>query len=256
MMETDYYINRGSLKFTRDYGKTWIETDITSDELNETLDFYKDNSLKPNSWFLSTNELIPIAYFYGQDAYLKLSNDNGKTWKDLKLPNQEEFYRPITKRVVGFTSQNFGYVALGTDYSMGGGEMKKIYFTYDGAETWNEVTLPVEDYSSETLIDLNMYDQNNGVIVLDNTQDVNMPYLYATTNGGKNWNKIEFSYFNLPDEITYLTDIDKITYDDGYYYIQLGQGNTGTLKAVFKTTDLSFPWQFVETKRENIHTVG
>ena len=28
MMETDYYINQGTLKFTRDYGKTWIDTEI------------------------------------------------------------------------------------------------------------------------------------------------------------------------------------------------------------------------------------
>lgn len=256
MMETDYYIDRGTLKFTRDYGKTWIKTDITKEQLNQTLEYYKSNSLKPNSWFLSKNELIPIAYFYGEDATLKISNDNGGTWKDLKFPNQEEFYRPITKRVVGFTSQNFGYVALGTDYSMGGGEMKKIYFTYDGSETWNEVNLPVEDYSSETLIDLCMYDKDKGVLILDNSQDVNMPNIYTTTNGGKNWRKIEFTYFNLPDEITYITDVDKITFENGEYYIQLGQGDTGTLKIICKTRDLLSDWAFVSTKKENIHTVG
>lgn len=64
LMETDYYINQGNLKFTRDYGKTWIDTDITKDELDETLSFYRDISLKCNSWFLSTNESFPIAYFY------------------------------------------------------------------------------------------------------------------------------------------------------------------------------------------------
>lgn len=256
MMETDYYINRGTLKFTRDYGKTWIEADITKEQLDETLEYYRSNSLKPNSWFLSKNELIPIAYFYGEEATLKISNDNGETWKDIKLPNQEEFYRTITKRVVGFTSQNFGYVALGTDYSMGGGEMKRIYFTYDGGTTWKEVNLPVEDYSSETLIDLCMYDKEKGIVILENSQDVNMPNIYATTNGGESWRKVEFTYFNLPDEIKYITDVDKITFENGEYYIQLGQGDTGTLKIIFKTRDLSNNWTFVNTKKENIHTVG
>lgn len=256
MMETDYYISDNSLKFTRDYGKTWIETDITKEQLNETLEYYKSNSLTPNSWFISTNNLIPIAYFYGKDATLKISNDNGATWKDLKLPNQEEFCRDITKRVVGFTSQNFGYVALGTDYSMGSGEMKKIYFTYDGASTWNEVNLPVENYSSKTLIDLYMYDKDKGVIILNNSQDVNMPNIYATANGGESWKKVDFTYFNLPDKITYIRDIDKITFENGEYYIQLGQGDTGTLKIIFRTRDLLSNWEFVHTKQENIHTLG
>lgn len=256
LMETDYYIDNGTLKFTRDYGKTWIKSDITKEQLSETLEYYKSKSLSTNSWFISKNELIPIAYFYGKDTTLKISNNNGDTWRDLKLPNQEEFYKDITKRIVGFTTQNFGYVALGTDYSMGSGEMKRIYFTYDGAETWKKVNLPVEDYSSETLIDLCMYDQDKGIIILNNSQDVNMPNIYATTNGGKIWRKIEFTYFNLPDEIKYITDVDKITFENGEYYIQLGQGDTGTLKIICKTTDLLNNWTFVTTKKENIHTIG
>lgn len=90
MMQTDYYIDRGSLKFTRDYGKTWIETDITPVQLKETLDFYRDISLQNNSWFLSKNELIPIAYFYGEKPILKLSNNNRK---DLVLNNSSKIGR-------------------------------------------------------------------------------------------------------------------------------------------------------------------
>ena len=40
-METDYYINNGVLKFTRDYGNTWIEADASKEEINETLSFYR-----------------------------------------------------------------------------------------------------------------------------------------------------------------------------------------------------------------------
>lgn len=256
MMETDYYINDNTLKFTKDYGKTWIESDLTKEQIDETLEYYKSNSLEPNSWFVSTNDLMPIAYFYGKEATLRISKDNGETWRDLKLPNQEDFYKGITERVVGFTSQNFGYVALGTDYSMGSGEMKKIYITCDGAETWNEINPPVEDYSSEALIDLYMYDKDKGVIALNNSQDINMPNIYATTNGGESWKKVDFTYFNLPDEITYITDIDKITFENGEYYIQLGQGDSGILKPIFRTRDLLNNWEFVRTKQENVHTVG
>lgn len=77
-----------------------------------------------------------------------------------------------------------------------------------------------------------------------------------TTKGGKNWRKVEFTYFNLPDKITYITDVDKISFENGEYYVQLGQGDTGTLKIIFKTRDLLSNWSFVSTKNENIHTVG
>lgn len=255
MMETDYYINQGKLKFTRDYGKTWLETDITSEDLNATLSFYRSNALQPNSWFLSTNELVPIAYFYGEEPVLKLSKDKAKTWREVRFLQEEEVYKTYTRRVVGFISENFGYVALGTEWSMGSGEEKKIFFTYDGGENWIEIEAP-RNGTSATLIDLSMYDKEKGIIMLDNCQDVNMPEIHVTVNGGKNWNKIEFSYFNLSDEIRYLTDVDSITYENGEYYIKLGQGGTGTLKAIFKTRELQSPWQFVSTKKENIHTVG
>jgi len=101
-----------------------------------------------------------------------------------------------------------------------------------------------------------MFDQNKGILVLDNSQDINMPNIYVTNNAGKDWQEIKFSYFNLPDEITYITNVDTITYEDGYYNIKLGQGLTGTLKVIFKTGNLAEPWSFVTTKRENIHTVG
>lgn len=199
--------------------------------------------------------LSQLLIFIGEDPVLKISTNNGLTWKSIVLPDIEEFNKTITRRVVGFSSRNFGYVALGTDYTMGSGEMKKIYFTNDGGKNWEEIEAP-SNCSSETLIDMNMYDENNGIIMLTNSQDVNMPHIYATTNSGKSWNKVEFSYFNLPDEITYIYDVDSISYDNGYYIIKLGQGETGTLKIIFETRELTSPWSFKYTLKENIHTVG
>lgn len=43
-----------------------------------------------------------------------------------------------------------------------------------------------------------MYDKDKGVIILNNSQDINMPNIYATTNGGESWKKVNFTYFNLP----------------------------------------------------------
>lgn len=255
MMEVDYFINNNQLKFTRDYGSTWIETDISEEQVKETLNFYGDVSLLPNSWFMSTNSLIPMAYFYGEEPVLKISNDNGNTWIEHKFITSNDISgKPITKRVVGFTSQNFGYVALGTDWTMGSGELKKLYFTYDGGKTWKEVEVPLNG-TSHILIDVCMYDENIGVILLRDTMDSNFPMIYSTISGGKSWNEVRYRESNLPDDITYLYDIDSIEKEEEAYFITLGQGNEGTLKATFRAVDM-IGWTYMSKTNRNIHTVG
>ncbi|HIS39198.1 MAG TPA: helix-turn-helix domain-containing protein [Candidatus Onthousia faecavium] len=255
MMETDYYINNGKLQFTRDYGKTYIDADITEEDLEETLNFYGSLSLEENSWFLSTNNLIPIAYFYGEEPVLKISNDNGKTWSEHKfITSSETLGKEITRRVVGFTSQNFGYVLLGTDWTMGSGEIKKLYFTYDGGSSWEEIPLPLNG-TSHVVYDFCMYDELVGVLVLRDTLEANFPLVYSTVSGGKTWNEVRYRDSNLPDEITFLSDVDRIEKDGDTYYIKMGQGDSGTLKATFRTGDM-ISWSFVKTSEENIHTVG
>lgn len=256
-MELDYYINNGTLKFTRDRGKTWIDTDISEGEITQTLNYYRDIKLIPNSWFISKDKNIPIAYFYGESPILKVSRDNGGSWQEVKfdVPKVEGFEMEIPIRNIGFTSNNFGYVALGTRWTMGTGEAKKIFFTYDGGKNWKEINAPLNGTRS-TLKDMCMYDEQNGIIMLHNPDDINMPLIYATDNGGISWQEIKFSYFNLPDEIQYISDVDTITYEDGYYLIKLGQGNSGIIKSYFRTNSLTANWDFMYTKQENIHSVG
>ena len=167
---------------------------------------------------------------------MKISNDNGKTY-----------------RIVGFSNEKFGYAALGTDWSMGSGEYKKIYFTYDSGYTWKEIEVPFTN-SSSTLIDMCMYDENNGIMILSNNEDINFPIIYATVDGGLNFNKVDYS--QLPNSVTYFVDVDNIKYEDGSYKIMLGQQDLGTLKIIFKTDKLNNKWIFDSTTNMNIHTVG
>ena len=48
----------------------------------------------------------------------------------------------------------------------------------------------------------------------------------------------------------------QISYRDGSFFLVMGQGDTGTMKATFTTTDLVGPWQILEITEETIHNVG
>lgn len=254
-METDYYINsKNELLFTRDYGNNWIKTDLSSDELKKTLNFYRDKSLKNSSWFVSTNELIPIAYFYGEKPKLKISTDNGKSWdeKTFDIVNND-IYKPITHRIVGFNDQNFGYVALGSDWTMGSGEFKKAYITTNSGKDWEGMELP-ENCSSKTLIDFMMYDKNTGIVLLNNNQESEFPYMYITKDNGKSWEKVEYVH-KIPKEVVYISNIDLIEKKNNQYIVTLSQGDSATTKIKLKSFDL-INWIYDSTFTSNIHTVG
>jgi hypothetical protein len=255
-MECDYYINQGKLKFTRDYGESWIEADITEDELTSTMDFYRDNlSLPIESLFISPDKALPIAYFYAKIPKLKILQTGAEAWKTLDFPTAADFGREITKRAVGFIDPSFGYAALGTDWSMGGGENKMCYFTADGGDTWTEKPLPMQG-TSKALIDIYMADEKTGVVSLDGGSDVYFPLTFITENTGDEWTQIELPYTDLPREIQYLSDIVSFEYSDGKYSLALGQEDDGVYKAVFVSDSLTSGWRLTKTYKSTIHTVG
>ena len=254
-METDYYINgKNQLLFTRDYGNNWIETDLSSDQVKETLNFYRDISLQNSSWFISVNELIPIAYFYGEQPKLKISTDNGITWSEkiFDIINND-IYKDITHRIVGFNDQNFGYVALGTDWTMGSGEFKKAYLTKNSGKDWESIDLP-ENCTNKTLMDFIMYDENNGIVLLNNNQENEFPYMYITKDKGNYWEKVEYAH-KIPKEVVYISNIDFIEKKDNEYIITLSQGDSSTTKVKLISSDL-INWTYDSTFTSNIHTVG
>lgn len=255
-METDYYISdKNNLYFTRDYGNNWINTDLDSTKIKETLNFYRDISLRNGSWFISPNELVPIAYFYGEIPKLKISNDNGMTWSEEIFDINEIVgeYKPITHRIVGFNDQNFGYVALGTDWTMGSGELKIAYLTKNSGKSWEKITMP-EPGTSKTLMDFIMFDENHGVVFLKNNENQQFPYMYVTTNKGTTWKSVE--YMNqIPDEVTYINSIDFIKRENDNFILTLGQSDSSTKKINLKSQDFE-NWKYDLTYTTSIHTVG
>lgn len=250
-MECDYYINDNILKFTRDYGNTWITADISQEKIQETLNFHRSISFPPHSWTISPNDLIPIGFIYGENPILRLSTDNGETWQDINFELEATAYKDITKRIVRFADANFGYTAFGTDWTMGSGEIKEAFITLNQGTTWQKIELPL-NYSRNTLIDFYMLDKNYGIVALNNPEENEFPLLYSTTNGGQTWQEITY---NKPNDIAYLSTMENINKTKNGFEITLGQGNDGNIKAIFKTSDFK-NLEYISSKRENIHTVG
>ncbi len=253
--ETDYYINaKKELLFTRDYSNNWIKTDIAPDDVTETLNFYHDISLPYRSWFISTNKLIPIAYFYGRKPRLKISIDNGESWFEKTFNIEDEVkYKEISNRIVGFKDQNFGYVALGTEWTMGSGEFKMAYITKDSGKTWEDINLP-EAGTSKTLKDFIMYDENTGVLLLYNNESPDFPNMYITKDKGRNWKLVSYKE-EVPDDVSYISNIDAIDKKDNYYIITLSLGDSATTKIRLKAADL-INWKYDSRFTSSIHLVG
>ena len=253
--ETDYYINaKKELLFTRDYSNNWIKTDIAANDVTETLNFYHDISLPYRSWFISTNKLIPITYFYGRKPRLKISIDNGKNWLEKTFNIEDEVkYKEISNRIVGFKDQNFGYVALGTEWTMGSGEFKKAYITKDSGKTWEDINLP-EAGTSKTLKDFIMYDESTGVLLLYNNESPDFPNMYVTKDKGRNWEIVSYKG-EVPSDVSYISNIDALDKKDNYYIITLSLGDSATTKIRLKTTDL-INWEYDSRFTSSIHLVG
>lgn len=259
-MQCDYYINNYSLRITRDYGQSWIDTDITKEQLKSTMDFYRNHlSIPLQSIFISPDKKLPIAYFYGSNAKLKILHNNSDKWINVSFPTNKFYDLPTAFRAVGFTSPNFGYAALGTDYTMGCGESKMCYFTWDGGETWQEKTLPKKG-TRLSLIDMCMANEKEGIVALHNYQDngeyICFPQIYATADTANKWFEIELPYSELPKDVLILSDIESFTYKDNKYTLVLGQGKEGIKKAVFTSTNLKKGWKFSKVYESAIHTVG
>lgn len=253
----DHKINNGTLKLTRDYGKSWIETDITAEELQATLHLYRSEfSLPTESLFLTVDLTLPIAYFCGYDPQLKILPPGADTWMTVTdFPTTEDYMREITHRVIGFVTPDFGYAALGTDWSMGAGESKAVWFTTDGGQTWTEKALP-EVCTSKTLLDLYMATETVGVLALSEGVDGYLPRVYMTDDTGETWTEISLPYDTLPLEVQYLSRIARLETADGQYTLVLDQGDSGTLKAVFVSDSLTEGWTFQTTYRVEAYTVG
>lgn len=253
-MKKDYYINGYKIRITRDYGETWIDIPISEEDLSSTLEFYRLGiEIPPDSYYISDNPGGIIALLYGESPTLLLSKNDGNNWNNIKLDINLE--KPITRRIIGFTDEINGYLALGTDWSMGSGEAKILCLTDDGGLTWNQKELPLSNTSS-TLTGITFLDNTIGVLSLDAGMDEKFPKLFISNNKGDSWNELNLPLDKITEDVSYLSKVDSLTYENGMYKLVLGQDLNNNKKVVFESKDLSNDWIFKESYEAVIHYPG
>ena len=252
-MQCDYHINNNELSFTRDYGETWIPTDLTQNEVQGIFDF--SGQISEGSYFIGQSPKFPIAFFYGygKTVLLLVSKDNGKSWHDATPVT--DFERDITRRFIGFTSPSEGCAALGTDWSMGIGEEKQCYFTHDGGKTWVTRDLPLEG-TSHTLQGMAFSDKDNGVVTLESGSDDPFPIVYETQDGAKHWTELKLPWDQLPNAVDSFSKADSLTRKSGTFTLTFGQGSGGNKKVSFQSTNLADGWTFSKSWAVVKHTDG
>lgn len=254
IMKYDYYINNNELKFTQNWGETWIKSGISKENIQKTMQFHKlSGEIPEDSFYISKEEDGIIACFYGDLPTLNISRDNGQSWSDISFT--EEFPREVNRRIIGFTSNIDGYAALGTDWSMGTGEGKYCYFTNDGGMTWDKKELP-SNGTSNTLADMCFIDTKRGIVSLNADLNGSEYKYFCTEDGAQSWKEIMVPYDKIPEEVGAITRIDSLEYIKGTYILTLGQGYNDNMKVVFESKDLKQGWKFVKSYKDIIHYKG
>lgn len=182
-----------------------------------------------------------VCSILGRDPDAHVSKDDGETWTDFVF--QEEYPRLCTSRIVRFLDPENGYVGLGTDWSMGTGGATYIGWTHDGGATWE--TTPVAVENGWILSGLAFADQSAGMLTMDEQFGENSwPHVLVTENGGASFAEIELPWDTVSEEVMFLNKVDSLKYENGVYYLTLGQGEYGNKKADFTSTDLKSGWKF------------
>jgi len=252
VMQTDYYFRGEELMLTDDSGETWVASGLTTKQLEETKAVYGQGNMIPeNSVYADGNGMFAV--FWGETPTLHVSKDDGETWTDFVF--QEEYPRLCTSRIVRFLDPENGYVGLGTDWSMGTGGATYIGWTHDGGATWE--TTPVAVENGWILSGLAFADQSAGMLTMDEQFGENSwPHVLVTENGGASLAEIELPWDTVSEEVMFLNKVDSLKYENGVYYLTLGQGEYGNKKADFTSTDLKSGWKFEKSYIGTVHLNG
>jgi len=160
---------RGSIYFTNSGGEAWAPAE------NKSLCLFGIEIIDEST-----------AIYCGNGGYVGVTNNSGKTWTDVTnygLPERKHC------RYLSFISKESGWIAA----------PQQLAATFDGGETWNEITLP-EGIAKIKAIDI--WSENQGC-VLDNEYT-----LFFTNDGGSTWHRqnIDLDIQGISKKITMAPD--------------------------------------------------
>lgn len=164
-----------------------------------------------------------------------VSSDEGQHWERTELG---DLIRPADWTRLEFLSEDFGFAAAGTVWSMGGGEEKAAWATYDGGRTWQALPeLPMQN-STHTLCGFRMCEDGAAALSLATSEDSDWPLVYVLDGGV--WTEVQ-----LPWErsgLPYLHSVETLERTGAGFSLTLTQQPYDTGEAVFTAPALSGPW--------------
>ena len=145
----------------------------------------------PEIVWVGTGEVANARSSYSGNGVYK-SNDGGKTWQHMGLPDSHH----IAKIIVHPTDPDIVYVAaMGHLYSFN--EMRGVFKTTDGGKTWDKALYINEKVG---VIDLVMNRKDPGILYAAAYEKYRYPWhfeaggpesgIYKTVDGGSNWTRL------------------------------------------------------------------
>ena len=225
----------GLLRFSGDWGETWIPCDITPKQVDQALAVYPDGILPAGEFYVSEEEPYTAAFLYGAQPHLYITRDSGESWISYPvLPDTDVSELGYSARAVRFFDALNGYAAIGTDWSMGRGGMRLWCVTHDGGRHWevlDSITFPGTE--SDCLSGISFTDFEHGVISVQGPPEYQTE-IYTTADGGATWTQQK-----LTDTFGYVLNLQEL---DGVYQFEVKRSGS-TERAVFRSTDMLAGWE-------------
>lgn len=236
-----YEIKDEKLKITYNKGKKWRNVPVAIQDLFSGGYNGSEQQLIDGSYVITPKI---TAFVLNGGSRVLVSMDKGESWNKAVVSEQLPSVRMLK---LGFTSDKDGYLIVTGDKTMSW-EAHFVFKTNDGGKKWYNVGSVDDIYSLVTdggFINDQLGFMSFGEYRLENQSP--SPYLFRTTDGGANWERIEVP---IPDEYQgYFTIAETPTFRGAEGTMLVNQGSLGDylggkVLAKFTSQDQGKTWTF------------
>lgn len=185
---------------------------------------------------LASETALGAVYADGAGYSVSVSTDGGAHWNKVSLG---ELCRRAVWGTLQFPTDTFGYLALGTDFSMGTGKETRAWYTSDGGRSWQPyANLPQGD-AQNILCGFCALPDGAAVLSLTTDSAENWPLVQVTAGDGV-WAEPALPWDAVP--LDYLHGVAGLERDGDAYVLTLTQQPFGQGTAVFRAPSMDGPW--------------